>query len=85
MLMEHQEKFQDCLSLLEGSLGQLCKVDSDRSRLCLDYLVRLQDWTRVEKLSRDLLLGSSESLLDDWKLFQTFLDSLWAQIKGADG
>ena len=85
MLMERQEKFQDCRSLLEVSSAKLCKVDSSRSRLCLDYLVRLQDWTRVEKLSRDWLLGSSESLLDNWKLFQTFLDSLWVPIYGANG
>jgi hypothetical protein len=82
--MEKQGKFQECLSLLDGSLGQLCKVDMDRSRLRLDYLVRLKDWARVEDLSRDLLLlGSSESLLDDWKLFETFLDALWKQVDGA--
>ena len=56
LILEEQGKHEEALKELTGEIGQkFYKVEYDRRRRELDYLVVLRRWKDVHTLSRELI------------------------------
>lgn len=56
-ILESQGKYADAFKVVDGPLGLLCKVESERERICIDLLQKSNQWKLVEERSSKLLLS----------------------------
>ncbi len=55
MILESQQKYKEAAALLESKLGLLCRVESDRERMLIEYFLKSGDTTQVQARSKLLL------------------------------
>jgi hypothetical protein len=51
LILTTQGKHADAVSLLEGDLGRLCKVESDQEKLLVESLTELKEWERIKNIA----------------------------------
>ncbi|KAJ3330890.1 N-alpha-acetyltransferase 25, NatB auxiliary subunit [Blyttiomyces sp. JEL0837] len=80
LILEQQGKRQEALQIINGDLGKLCKVATERQRLAKQIVRASGDFATLETLAKDSL----EASLDDWESYTEYLDAIVNTSKNLD-
>ncbi|KAJ3156703.1 N-alpha-acetyltransferase 25, NatB auxiliary subunit [Geranomyces michiganensis] len=71
-VLEAHGKFADALAVINGELGNLCKVQADRKHIMARLCKAGKNWTALRTVSKELLLASP----DDWLSYCNHVEAL---------
>ncbi|CAG8496188.1 3550_t:CDS:10 [Funneliformis mosseae] len=76
-----QNKTKEALEVLEGDLGQICKHDTEIKYIRNDLLLKTSNWSKAIEISK---LSLTETNIDDWGAYLTYLESQFHLIKSSE-
>jgi tetratricopeptide (TPR) repeat protein len=71
-ILEDLSKYEEALKIIDGNLGLLCKIESDRERMCIALLLKSKNWKLVKTRSMNLLKNNP----DDWFGHTSLVESI---------
>ncbi|KAI8921305.1 N-acetyltransferase B complex non catalytic subunit-domain-containing protein [Powellomyces hirtus] len=71
-VLETQGKLGEALAVVNGELGNLCKVSADRKRIVARLAKASKNWKLLLTVSKELLLTSP----DDWMSYCNYIEAL---------
>ena len=76
------EKFDAAYSILSGELGTLCKVETERKKMCVEILSKIGDDRNddIAQLCHELLNENP----DDWLTYTAYIQSMFKLGKSAE-
>lgn len=78
MILESQGKYEDAAKIIDGPLGSLCKISSERERMLICFLIKSNQFDRVEEICKNSLLNSDP---DDWLCHTSLLDAFTKNLE----